>query len=137
MTLPQTTAIHPDPAGIIVPRQHGQVLINPPLPVLKDVVRRAPAGSPWQSDHDTVRPALGAAWKDTARRAREELIHALAHHAAAAYRHPPAPHRTWPRFQALLPFLAGEGIPCQRPRDRSAAAVSVAIASAGNFRGWR
>ena len=41
MTIPApstTTFVHPDPAKIVVPRKHGQILIEPPLGVLEGAI---------------------------------------------------------------------------------------------------
>ena len=92
----------------------------------------------WQSWSPRFFPA------SRSQRGRESAQHAgigRADRARPHHRHPPAPDRTWPQCQTLLPFLAGEGIPRQRAGDRPAAAVLVAIARAGNFRtnvilGW-
>jgi hypothetical protein len=49
MTQPRTAAapsnsVHPDPLKIIVPRRHGQVLIEPPLAVLAEALREREGG---------------------------------------------------------------------------------------------
>ncbi len=40
---PASPSVHPDPQKIIVPRKHGQVLIEPPLPVLQQALDNSPA----------------------------------------------------------------------------------------------